>query len=224
LTKGKHDPTPEEQSSYGTRFARIVGLYEQSIAGNKQAAREANVLLESLRSKYPGRPLADAYHGGIMIFMARDKRSDLQKLRYARKGLKLLDGAVAAAPQDLAIRLIRGKAAYNLPQKQFRRTATAIEDYELLLRHEAELSKFMSPEGVIQLKNELGEAYRNVDRDQEANQTDVSAKTILLGLVAGVTGNAIMDMAGIDRKRQSSRRRGQTSKRKSGIGGARKKR
>lgn len=247
MTKGKPDPTPEE-ASYGERFARIVGLYQQSIAGNKQAVEEANRLLESLRSDYPGHPVADAYHGGIMIFMAREKRNPLLKLRRARKGMKLLDKAVAASPQDIAIRLIRGKAAYHLPEKQFRRTETAIEDYMFLLEHETELRILMNSEGVLQLIDELGDAYFRIGRNldaadwwsrleqqaeypayralarkklksaqgkppiQEAKQTDVSATSVLIGFAASIAENTIMDMAGIEKRKPSKRRRGKGDK------------
>ncbi len=168
MTKGKHEPSSEEPSSYGANLAQVIGLYQQCIAGDKQALAEADDSLERLREEYPGRPLADAYHGSIMIFKAREKRNPLLKLRCARKGLKLLDGAVAAAPQDLTIRLLRGKAAYNLPERQFRRTATAIEDYNMLLQHEDELKIRVSPEGVLQLIDELGDAYFRIGRIPDA--------------------------------------------------------
>ncbi|WP_027087553.1 hypothetical protein [Cohnella panacarvi] len=247
-----HEPTSEEPSAYGARLAQVVVLYRRCIAGDKQALNEAEELLESLRGEYPGRPLADAYHGGIMILKARDKRIPLLKLRHARKGLKLLDHAAAAAPQDLTVRLLRGKAVFHLPEEHFRRTATVIEDYTLLLRHEDELKKRVNPEGVPQLIDELGDAYLRVGLHQDAancwrrleqqteypayqqlartklksvegrppvekvkRTTDVSAASILVGLVAGVTGNTLLDMAGIGRNSPNFRR-GKGSKRKIG--------
>lgn len=168
MTKGKHEPSSEEPSSYGARLAQVIGLYQQCIAGDHKAISVADKLLESLRDEYPGRPVADAYHGGIMIIKARDKRIPLMKLRYARKGLKLLDHAVAAAPHDLTIRLIRGKAAFNLPENHFRRTAMVIEDYNLLLQHEDELKRRVNPEGVPRLIDELGDAYLRIGRKQDA--------------------------------------------------------
>jgi len=233
-------------------LAEVITLYQQSIAGNKQAVEQADELLENLRDEYPNRPLADAYHGGIMILKARDKRNPLLKLRSARKGLKLLDHAVSAAPQDLTIRLLRGKAAFKLPEEHFHRTNTAIEDYTLLLQNEEELRKRVSPEGVPQLIDELGEAYRRVGRNLDAENcwrrleqqtefpafqqlartklksvegkppveqvkqtTGVSASSILLGLAAGVAGNAILDMTGIGRNSSTSLR-SQASRSKSG--------
>ncbi len=168
MTKEDRISTSEEQSSYGAKFAQVVVLYQHCIAGDKQALAEADDSLERLREEYPGRPLADAYHGSIMIFKAREIRNLLLKLRYARKGLKLLDGAVAAAPQDLTIRLLRGKAAYHLPERPFRRTTTAIEDYNMLLQHEDELKIRVSPEGVPQLIDELGDAYFRIGRKPDA--------------------------------------------------------
>ncbi|MBO9600575.1 MAG: hypothetical protein J7559_22475 [Cohnella sp.] len=168
MTPKKQNPTSEEQTSYGAKLAQVIVLYQQCVAGNKQALNEADEALERLRDEYPDRPLADAYHGGIMILKARDKRNPLLKLRSVRKGLKLLDNAVAAAPQDLTIRLLRGKAAYHLPEEHFRRTTAAIEDYHMLLQNEDELKKRVSPEGVPQLIDELGDAYFRVGRNLDA--------------------------------------------------------
>lgn len=260
MAKEKQISTSEEQSSYGAKIAQVIVLYQQCIDGNKQAVAEADELLESLRDEYPGRPLADAYHGGIMILKAREKRNPLLKLRGARKGLKLLDHAVSKAPHDLTIRLLRGKVAFKLPEEHFRRTATAIEDYNILLQHEDDLKKRVSPEGVPQLIDELGDAYFRIGRNLEAancwsrleQQTEypayqqlartklksvegkppveevkrtkgVSASSILIGLAAGVAGNAILDMKGIGIGRNSSTspRRRQGSKSKSGNNSSR---
>jgi len=168
LTNPLSDQAPVQLASYSERLAYIISLYKDGVAGNKQAVLEANQLLERLRRDYPDRPLAEAYHGGIMILVARDKSKPMEKLRWSKRGLKLLDHAVTAAPQDIVIRLLRGKAAYKLPEKYFRRTATAIKDYTFLLEHESELAKVTSPEEVLQMIDELGEAYYRIGRNKDA--------------------------------------------------------
>lgn len=171
MTNPLSDQAPAQSASYGEKLAYIIGLYQDGIAGNKQAVREANVLLERLRREYPGRPLADAYHGVIMIVGARDNPKPRHQLKWIKKGLKLLDNAVSAAPRDLMVRLLRGKTTFRLPEDYFGRTATAIEDYAFLLDHESDPSNIISAEERLKLLDELGDAYYRIGRNKDAENS-----------------------------------------------------
>ncbi|QGQ48682.1 hypothetical protein E6W99_18205 [Metabacillus sediminilitoris] len=103
-----------------------------------------------------------------MILIARDKTKPLEKLRWSKAGLKLLDGAVSAAPQDGMIRILRGKAAYKLPEKHFHRAHTAIEDYTFLIEREMHKEGFLENEIYLQLVYELGEVYCRIGQNQSA--------------------------------------------------------
>lgn len=162
------DQVPVHSSSFNVRLDQAIGLYREGVAGNVTAVQEANRLLERLRFDYPASPLADAYHGGIMILVARDKTKPLDKLRWSKNGLKLLDKAVAAAPQEGIIRLLRGKAAYKLPEKHFQRTQTVIEDYTFLIDQEIRQEGILKNEEYSQLIYELGDAYYRIGRNQDA--------------------------------------------------------
>lgn len=162
------DQEPVHSAPFNERFDQAIRLYKKGVAGNVTAVQEANQLLERLRFIYPADPLVDAYHGGTMILIARDKTKPLDKLRWSKNGLKLLDKAVAAAPQDGMIRLLRGKAAYKLPEKYFRRTQTAIEDYTFLIDQEIRQEDLLDAEEYSQLIYELGEAYYRIGRNQDA--------------------------------------------------------
>ncbi|MEF3307209.1 tetratricopeptide repeat protein [Paenibacillus sp. GYB003] len=159
---------PARAASFSGRLDQIVRLYKEGVAGSAKAVLEADRLLTQLRADYPNNPLADAYHGGIMILIARDKEKPLEKLRWSKRGLKLLDGAVAAAPEDTMVRLLRGKAAYKLPEKHFRRTSTAIEDYVFLIDQHMRQKGVLKKEEYTQLIYELGEAYYRVGRNRDA--------------------------------------------------------
>ena len=143
---------------------QVIPLHKDAMKGNKKAVQDMHQLLERVRSDYPGHPLADAYHGITMMLFARDKTNPLDRLRWSKEGLKLLDGAVSAAPQDGRIRLLRGKAAYRLPEKYFHRTQTVIEDYTFLIDREMHEKGFLETKKYLQLIYELGELYCRIGR------------------------------------------------------------
>jgi tetratricopeptide (TPR) repeat protein len=159
---------PVKADPFQKKLDQVIRLHKEGVAGNANAVQEANRLLEQLRQEHPGRPIADAYHGSVMILIARDKSKALEKLRWSKRGLKLLDGAVAAAPQDNRIRLLRGRTSYRLPEKHFRRTETAIEDYVFLIDQHMRQEGFLGNEEYTQLIYELGEAYSRIGRNQDA--------------------------------------------------------
>lgn len=161
------DQAPVHTEPFYVRLDQAIRLYKEGVTGSVTAVQEANRLLERLRFENAS-PLVDAYHGATMILIARDKTKPLDKLKWSKNGLKLLDKAVAAAPQDRLIRLLRGKAAYKLPEKYFRRTQTAIEDYTFLIDQEIRHEDILKPEEYSELIYELGEAYYRIGQNQDA--------------------------------------------------------
>jgi tetratricopeptide (TPR) repeat protein len=152
------------------RLDRIKSLYKEGAKGNVTAVQEANQLLEQLRLDYPDHPLAEAYHGSIMLLIARDKTNPLDRLKWAKNGLKLLDKAVAAAPHDSRVRYLRGRSAYRLPEKYFQRTRTVIEDYSFLIDQELLQEGHLGAMDIdySKLIYELGEAYCRIGRNEDA--------------------------------------------------------
>lgn len=146
----------------------ILPLYRDGVAGNEAAVQEAHRLFEQLRKKKPAFPLADAYHGSIMILIARDTAKPLEKLRWSKAGLKLLDQAVVAEPNNAMIRLIRGKATNKLPENHFHRTATAIEDFTFLVELQERQEVTFEESEYAQLLLDLGDAYRRIGRNGDA--------------------------------------------------------
>lgn len=155
-------------TTFVDRLEHAIDLWKDGVDGSVVSVQQADRLFEQLRSEDPGNPLLDAYQGSTMILIARDKTKLLDKLRWSKNGLKLLDKAVAADPQDTMIRLLRGKAAFKLPEKHFKRTQTAIEDYRFVIEQEIRQEGFLEPEEYAELINELGEAYYRIGQNKEA--------------------------------------------------------
>lgn len=158
----------ESEKDIEILLEQVIPLHKDAVEGNEKAVQDMHQLLEQVRSDYPSHPLADAYHGSTMILIARDTTKPLEKLRWSKAGLKLLDEAVSAAPQDGMIRLLRGKAAYKLPEKHFHRAQTAIEDYTFLIDRKMHEEGFLKTEIYLQLIYELGEVYCRIGRNQAA--------------------------------------------------------
>lgn len=158
---------PANTASYQERLDEAIRLHKAGNEGNTAAVHEANRLLEQLRLDHPGNPLADAYHGAVMNLIARYSTKTFERLKWSKRGLKLLDEAVAADPSNAKIRLLRGKVAYTVPEKHFHRTKTAIEDYgfltEQIMREDGALTEEDS-----QLVYELSEAYYRIGQNQDA--------------------------------------------------------
>ncbi|WP_314586846.1 hypothetical protein [Paenibacillus terrigena] len=157
------EPTPSDP--FNERLTLAIQLYMDGVAGNVTAVQEAHRILEQLRVDYPDKPLVDAYYGSTMILIARDKTEAFDKLKWSKQGLKMLDNAVAAAPHDSMIRLLRGKSSYNLPEQHFYRTKTVIEDFTLVLNTQSDT---LDTEKQLELIYELGEAYTRIGQNQEA--------------------------------------------------------
>lgn len=157
-------------NSSDPRLQRAVSLHMEAVKGNAAAALEANRLFEQLRKSLPGDSVVTAYYGSSLVLVARDKTKALEKMRLSNTGMRLLDEAVASSPGDAVIRLLRGKNAYQLPERYFQRTRTMIEDYSFLL--ELHLRGGALPGSVAygELVQELGEGFARIGRNQEASE------------------------------------------------------
>jgi pentapeptide MXKDX repeat protein len=107
-----------------------------------------------------------------LLLIARDKTNPLERLKWAKNGLKLLDKAVAAAPNDSRVRYLRGRSAYRLPEKYFQRTRTVIEDYSFLIDQELLQEGHLGAMDIdySKLTYELGEAYHRIGRNEDASR------------------------------------------------------
>ncbi|MCD9026457.1 hypothetical protein [Cohnella silvisoli] len=161
-------PNESDQAVFEQRLAAAVDLHNEGLGGSTKAVWEAHRVFEKLRTDYPGQPIADAFHGSIMSLIARDESNPMIRFQWVRRGLKLLDGAVASTPSDNRIRMLRGNIAYRLPEQFFHRTETAIGDYLFLIDKELRNPGSIPNHTYEKLIYELGEAYHRISRLQEA--------------------------------------------------------
>jgi hypothetical protein len=88
-------------------LAEAVQLHEEVITGKKDRIQEAYRLFEQLRKDYPGQPIFKAYHGSIIILLAKAEENSVEKQKLTKRGLRLLEEAVNASSQDSNILELR---------------------------------------------------------------------------------------------------------------------
>lgn len=109
----------------------LGALYEQGWQGDNVALLEFFTRMEKLESSLREQPLLRAYYGSACVARAR-LVTDHQKPRWLRRGMGELDEAVAQAPEDLQVRLLRAVTCAVLPRLAGR-SDTAASDFEWLL-------------------------------------------------------------------------------------------
>ena len=104
-----------------------VALHDSAREGEENAAERAVDALERYLERFPEDAEARAYLGSAYALMGRDASSVVNKMRYANRGLRHLDGALEAAPRRFPVRMIRAYVNSSLP-KLFGRADEALED------------------------------------------------------------------------------------------------
>lgn len=82
--------------------------------------------------KRPDDQLARVYLGSSHTLRASETFWGPSKLKYIRRGEKLMNQAIDAAPDDPRVRFIRAVNAYRLP-KRFEKRPVAVADFSLLM-------------------------------------------------------------------------------------------
>jgi len=140
-------------------FDGVIGkarrLHDLGAAGDKDAVISCVEMLEMLCERDPKNHLARVYLGSAYTLRSRDLPPGPGKLDALVKGGKLMDQAVADAPNDPRVRLVRAINNLELPAI-FRRRPVAYEDLEWLL----ETARKNSPKTSVQLRaDELQAVY-----------------------------------------------------------------
>lgn len=84
-------------------------------AGIEGASARAVELFYDLSEADPSQPVLKAYLGSAYIMKARDASFIGTRIRNVRLGLRSLEAAIEAAPDDFRVRTLRAVTAYNLP-------------------------------------------------------------------------------------------------------------
>ncbi len=111
----------------------VQELYRRGLLGDKGAVEQCIAALESTLQREPSNQLARVYLGSAFTLRSRDLPLGGAKLTALRRGLALMDEAVAAAPAEPKVRLARALTNSALPGF-LGRASSARADFALLAR------------------------------------------------------------------------------------------
>ena len=114
-----------------TLYATARARYYEAVDGRSEPLDVARALFRKLRDSGDNNPKVLAYAGSIELMEASRAFAPWKKGRLAKDGLKLLDDAVARAPQDLEVRFVRAASTFRLPE-MFRRREQSEQDFAWL--------------------------------------------------------------------------------------------
>src|SRR4051794_4498675 len=93
----------------------IQELYARALQGDKAAVEQCIEKLEAVSQREPSNQLARVYLGSAYTLRSRDLGFGPKKLSTLKRGLAVMDEAVAAAPNEPKVRLARALTTSALP-------------------------------------------------------------------------------------------------------------
>jgi hypothetical protein len=112
---------------------QVQARHEKAVKGDTKETKALTADLEKWTQEQPTNFLLQAYLGSVYTLDSRDAWPGPGKLTYLRNGGKWLDGAVASAPDNPAVRFVRAMDYYELPFF-FGKAKTARDDFQILLK------------------------------------------------------------------------------------------
>ena len=109
----------------------VAELYRRGVSGDVAAVEECIEKLEAIVTNQPNNQLARVYLGSSYTLRSRDLGFGPKKLEALKRGLAMMDEAVAAAPEEPKVRLVRALTTSSLPAI-FGRRASSRKDFALL--------------------------------------------------------------------------------------------
>jgi len=111
---------------------------ERAVLGSAEALDAALEQLDAIVRIEPRQALARANRGFAWVLQAGDDDTTAGQLRLARRGIGEIDAAVALAPENVAVRLVRAINAYQMPRWMERRAIADLDFAWLLAQLEAD--------------------------------------------------------------------------------------
>jgi tetratricopeptide (TPR) repeat protein len=100
--------------------------------------------------------------------MGRDSTDSSLMFGNVIKAMIEFDKAVNSSPDDIEIRLLRANFSYRLPEGFFRRSATAMADFEYLIQRYEQDNSIFSNETYLRIMENLAGVYERLEIDEEA--------------------------------------------------------
>lgn len=161
-------PAVPEESAGQKDLLDGIRIREQALTGDREAADRAVEFFERTLRECPDSPLITAYYADCLSLKGLYSRDPAEMFACTRKAMTVFDSAVNASPGDAAIRLMRARHCFRSPEAFFRRTATAINDFQHLARRFEQDPSIFPREIYWQVLYGLGEAYSRSGEKEKA--------------------------------------------------------
>ncbi|MFZ5644240.1 MAG: tetratricopeptide repeat protein [Bacillota bacterium] len=166
-----------------------IEWHRKALQGDKNSLGNAISFFEAAAQEYPDDHLVKAYYGDCLSLAGREGKEIKDMFTGAHKAMEAMDDAINLSPDDIEIRFLRAYHSFRLPEALFHRSATAVVDFEYLIRRYEEDSTIFPIEKYRQILFDLGEAYSRLGL-KEASK---SARYKLLSLNPGAEYEAMIE-------------------------------
>jgi len=151
---------------------QVQARHEKAVKGDTKETKALTADLEKWTKEQPDNHLLQAFLGSAYTLCSRDAWIGAGKLTYLKNGGKEMDAAVAADPNNPAVRFVRAINYFSLPAI-FGKRQTARDDFQLLVKQ---------VEGVVKTPYTLnvetqqaiyfyaGLSYRQLDQPEQAKE------------------------------------------------------
>jgi hypothetical protein len=146
-------------------------LHSKAFMGDSKQVKAAYSFFEEAYSKYQYHTELMAYYADCISLTGREAKDPMTLFGSAIGAAKLFDKAVKLDPHNVIVRLLRAAQSFRLPEAFFKRTATAVKDFEYLIdRYESDNSVLPRKlyDKILYL---LGGCYQRLGMEKEASVT-----------------------------------------------------
>jgi len=163
-------PGAMEGSESTEQLEEAREMHRHAAAGGKEEVAAALAYFEKAVREDPDNNLFKAYLADCLSMAGRESDDHALLFGNAIKALIDLDKAVNGNPEDIQIRLLRANHSYRLPEQFFRRSATAMGDYEYLLQRYQDDQTIFDPKTWLGIQEKLGQVYERLEMKEEAGK------------------------------------------------------
>jgi hypothetical protein len=134
VAKPTPTPAPTKIDPFSDPLIKTVeARHEKAVKGDAEETKKLTTDLEKWTKEQPNNHLLQAYLGSVYTLDSRDAWIGPGKLTFLKKGGATMDAAVAADPNNPAVRFVRAIDYFELPAI-FGKRQTARDDFQLLVK------------------------------------------------------------------------------------------
>ena len=144
-------------------------IYQKALHGETTDVKKAIEHFSNLEIEFPNDPLIKAYSIDCNSLLGRNSINTYEMFSAGIKAMKALDSLVNEHPNQMKIKKIRAYQSFRLPETFFRKTASAIKDFEELIGQYEKDQKIFTSEEYMEMLFSLGEGYERLGMNDEAS-------------------------------------------------------